>query len=107
MVSTGGSIGEGFAIALDDTAERFGLLEQVAHPQTLRDVLIEAQAEMAKVAAAVAQAARDVANLWCDSLATENTPFSERLVDVSRALHRARLMLEQDVVILPGPEDVG
>jgi hypothetical protein len=57
------------------------------------------KAALASAGAAIARIEREVGHLWRDSMKADDRAVSQRLVEVSHALHRAARLLEGDDAI--------
>ena len=63
------------------------------------DVASDSKAALASAGAAIARIEREVGHLWRDSMKADDRAMSQRLVEVSHALHRAARLLAGDDAI--------
>jgi hypothetical protein len=54
---------------------------------------------LSRVARSLSMLERDVADLWYEAVDSRDSGWSERLAEVSKALHRAALVLETEPTI--------
>jgi hypothetical protein len=75
------------------------LLGDVAHLRLVGSVVGDPDAAVACAAAALERVERAIDQLWFDAMKAEDLSTSQRLADVSHALHRAGRLLEPDNAI--------
>lgn len=71
----------------------------VARLQLVRHVAGDSTAALARAGAAVARVELQIDRLWHESMQADDRAMSQRLAEVSHALHRAACLLEDDEVI--------
>ena len=84
---------------VDDSTAGSSLFGDVARLQLVGDVAGDSRAALACAGAAIARVEREVGRLWRDSIRADDAAMSQRLADVSHALHRAARMLEHNGAI--------
>ena len=68
----------------------------VARLQLVRQGVGDSKAALAWAGAAMARVEQEIDHLWRDSMQADDRAMSQRLDEVSHALHRAAWLLEQD-----------
>ena len=68
----------------------------VARVHLVRHVAGDSHAALAWVGAAMTRFEQEIDELWHDSMQADDRAMSQRLAEVSHALHRAAWLLEQD-----------
>jgi hypothetical protein len=91
MSSNGNGTGGGPAIALVARSTRGESRRGVGQPSPEASEVL-----LAHAAASLAGVEREVDHLWRHAMTTGDRALSERLVEVSHALHRAVRLMEQD-----------
>jgi len=100
MVSNGTRFsGRSVVTFVEDETNDSWLAGDIAAVHLVRDVVADAEAPRSCAGVAMARIQREIDHLWRDSLRTDDRSTSERLAEVSHALHRAALLLERDDVI--------
>jgi hypothetical protein len=84
---------------VDDSPDGSSLFGDVAREALVGDVAGDSKAARACAGAAIARVEREVGHLWRESMKADDRAMSERLVEVSHALHRAARLLEHDDAI--------
>ena len=84
---------------VDDSTDGSSLFGDVARLQLVGDVVGDSTAARACAGAAMARVEREVDHLWRDSMKADDRAMSQRLAEVSHALHRAARLLEHDDAI--------
>ena len=102
------TIGIGFsgrrsALTFDDSTDGSSLFGDVARVQLVGDVVGDSKAARACAGAAIARVEREVGQMWRDSMTADDRAMSQRLAEVSHALHRAARLLEHDDAIARRP----
>ena len=85
--------------ALIDGDDPTGGLLDVARLQLVRHVVDDSDAVLAWAGAAMARVGQEIDHLWHDSMQADDRAMSQRLAEVSHALHRATYLLEHDDTI--------
>jgi hypothetical protein len=67
--------------------------------QLVGDVASDSKVALARAGSAIAGAEREVGHLWRESMKAGDRAMSQRLVEVSHALHRAARLLAHDDAI--------
>ena len=67
--------------------------------QLVRPLVGESEAALAWAGAAMARVEQEIEHLWHDSMQADDRAMSQRLAEVSHALHRAARLLEHDDTI--------
>ena len=80
---------------VDDSTDGSSLLGDIARVQPVGD----SKAARACAGAAIARVEREVGQMWHESMKADDRAMSQRLVEVSHALHRAARLLEHDGAI--------
>ena len=75
------------------------LVGNVAHLRLVGNDVADPDAAVASAAAALERVERAIDHLWFDAMKAEDLSTSQRLADVSHALHRAGRLLEPDNAI--------
>lgn len=83
----------------DDSAGGIWPLADVARVQLVRHVVADSDAVLARAGAAMARVEQEIEHLWYDSMQVDDRAMSQRLAEVSHALHRAARLLEHDDTI--------
>jgi hypothetical protein len=100
MASNGTRFTDRAALTLGDDATGgswpFG---DVTRLQLVHHVGRDSEAALASAGAALARVEQEVDQLWCDSMQALDRATSQRLAELSHALHRAALLLEHDDAI--------
>ena len=100
MASNGTAFTDTSALILgDDPTGGSWPLGNVARLQLVRHRVGDSKAAMAWAGAAVARVELEIDHLWYDSMRSDDRAMSQRLAEVSHALHRAACLLEDDEVI--------
>ena len=86
-------------IFVDDSTGGSGTLGDVARLQLVRHVVGDSEAALAWAGAAMARVEQEIDHLWHDSMQADDRAMSQRLAEVSHALHRAARLLEHDDAI--------
>ena len=84
---------------VDDSTDGSSLFGDVARVSLVGDVVADSKAARACAGAAIARVEREVGHLWRESMKADDRAMSQRLVEVSHALHRAARLLEHDDAI--------
>ena len=95
----GVSAGTSALTFVDDSAAGSSLFDGVTRPQPVGEVAGDSRVALSCAEAAIARVERDVHQLWRDSMTADDRAMSERLAEVSHALHRAARLLEHDDAI--------
>ena len=74
-------------------------LGDVARLQLVRHVVGDSEAALAWAGAAMARVEQEIDHLWHDSMQADDRAMSQRLAEVSHALHHAARLLEHDDTI--------
>ena len=100
MASNGTVFTDRSALTLvDDSTRGSWPLGDVARVQRVRHVVDDSKAALARAGAAMARVEQEIDHLWRDSMQADNRAMSQRLAELSHALHRAALVLEHDDAI--------
>ena len=83
----------------DDQVRASWPFGDVARLQLVRHVAGDSTAALARAGAAVARVELEIDYLWHKSMEADDRAMSQRLAEVSHALHRAACVLEDDEVI--------
>ena len=83
---------------VDDSTDGSSLFGDVARVPLVGDVVADSKTARA-CAGAIARVEREVGHLWRESMKADDRAMSQRLVEVSHALHRAARLLEHDDAI--------
>ena len=92
---TGFSLRSAFTV-VDDSTEP---LREVTHLRPVRDVVDDSESALGRAGAAMVRVEQEIDHLWHDSMLTDDRAMSQRLAELSHALHRAAHMLEHDDAI--------
>ena len=84
---------------VDDSTDGSSLFGDVAREALVGDVVGDSKTARACAWAAIARVERQVGHMWHESMKADDRAMSERLVEVSHALHRAARLLEHDGAI--------
>jgi hypothetical protein len=84
---------------VDDSTDGSSLFGEVAREALVRDVVEDSKAARACAGAAITRVEREVGQMWRESMKADDRAMSQRLVEVSHALHRAARLLEHDDAI--------
>ena len=84
---------------VDDSNDGSSLFGDIARAQLVGDVVGDSKAARACAGAAIARVEREVGYLWRDSMTADDRAMSQRLAEVSHALHRAARLLTHDDAI--------
>jgi hypothetical protein len=100
MASNGTAFTDTSALTLgDDSIGGSWPLGDVARVQLVRHVVGDSEAALASAGAAMARVEQQIDHLWHDSMQADDRDMSQRLAEVSHALHRAARLLEHDDTI--------
>ena len=84
---------------VDDSTDDSSLSSDIARLPLVGDVAGDSKAAVARAGAAIARIEWEVGHLWRDSMKADDRAMSQRLAEVSHALHRAARLLEHDGAI--------
>ena len=84
---------------VDDSTDDSSLSSDIARLQLVGDVAGDSRAALARAGATISRVEREVGHLWRDSMKAGDRAMSQRLAEVSHALHRAARLLESDDAI--------
>ena len=98
------SNGTGFRLrstlaAVDDSTDGSSPMGDVTRLQPVRSVADDPETSLTQAGAAMARVEREIDQLWCDSMQTDDRAISQRLAELSHALHRAAHLLQNDDAI--------
>jgi hypothetical protein len=100
MASNGTAFTDTSALLVgEDRTGGSGPLGDVARLQLVRHVVGDSEAALAWAGAAMARVEREIHHLWHHAMQADDRAMSQRLAEVSHALHHAARLLEQDDTI--------
>jgi hypothetical protein len=100
MASNGtGFSGRSALTFVDDATDGSSPLGDVARLQLVRPVVDDSAAALVRAGAAMARVEREIDHLWRDSMQADDRAMSQRLAELSHALHRAAHRLGHDDAI--------
>jgi hypothetical protein len=84
---------------VDDSTNGSSPFGDVAREALVSEIVGDSKAARACAGAAIARVEREVGQMWRDSMTADDRAMSQRLAEVSHALHRAARLLEHDDAI--------
>jgi hypothetical protein len=100
MASNGtGFSGRSALSFVDDSTNGSALFGDIAGLRLVREVVGDSEAALVCAGEAMARVEREIDQLWRDSMTADDRATSQRLAQVSHALHRAaRLLADEEAI---------